>query len=66
MVRVDAMKTALAILIALAAFCVAMAVLMSAASSHDAPPTASKPLGWKYPFSCCSGMDCRPVKKEAI
>lgn len=25
----------------------------------------SKSHGW-YPFECCSGYDCRPVKKEAI
>lgn len=29
--------------------------------AHDAITTASKPLGWKYPFSCCSGFDCREV-----
>jgi len=26
---------------------------------HDALPTASQPLGWKYPWSCCSNQDCR-------
>jgi len=29
---------------------------------HDALPTAAKPQGWSYPFSCCSGFDCREVK----
>ncbi len=24
------------------------------------------PTGWRYPFSCCSGMDCRPVPEKAI
>jgi hypothetical protein len=28
---------------------------------HSAIPTAAKPQGWNYPFSCCSGMDCREV-----
>jgi len=31
------------------------------ARAHDALPTASAPLGWSYPFSCCSGYDCRQV-----
>jgi hypothetical protein len=22
-------------------------------------PTAQQPLGWKYPWSCCSNQDCR-------
>jgi hypothetical protein len=36
------------------------------ALGHDATPTAAKPLGWKYPFSCCSGFDCREVKASSI
>lgn len=32
-----------------------------AARAHDALPTAAKPNGWSYPFSCCSGYDCREV-----
>ena len=31
-----------------------------AASAHDAP------TGWKYPYACCSGIDCRPVSKKQI
>lgn len=27
---------------------------------HDAP------AGWSYPFSCCSGMDCREVAGNSI
>lgn len=34
------------------------------AHAHDALPTASKPQGWSYPFSCCSGYDCREVNKK--
>lgn len=36
------------------------------AHSHDAEPTAAKPQGWSYPFSCCSGYDCREVSSKAI
>lgn len=25
---------------------------------HDAIPTAAQPLGWNYPWSCCSSQDC--------
>lgn len=31
------------------------------ALAHDAIPTAAQPKGWSYPFSCCSGIDCREV-----
>lgn len=24
-------------------------------------PVHDAPKGWSYPFSCCSGFDCRPV-----
>lgn len=30
------------------------------AEAHDAP------AGWSYPFSCCSGLDCREVADQAI
>ncbi|MDG4903177.1 hypothetical protein P9279_21955 [Mesorhizobium sp. WSM4962] len=33
---------------------------------HEATPTAAMPQGWSYPFSCCSGMDCREVPDKAI
>nr|WP_244743469.1 hypothetical protein [Mesorhizobium sp. L-8-10] len=36
------------------------------ASAHDALPTAVQPQGWSYPFSCCSGYDCREVADNAI
>lgn len=35
-------------------------------SAHQALPTAAKPLGWSYPYSCCSGIDCRQVSNRAI
>ncbi len=39
-----------------------LAFLMAgSAYAHDALPTAAKPNGWSYPFSCCSGYDCREV-----
>lgn len=36
-------------------------VYATEARPHEATPTAAKPQGWKYPFSCCSGYDCREV-----
>lgn len=36
------------------------------ALAHDALPTAAKPQGWSYPFSCCSGYDCREVPASSI
>lgn len=30
------------------------------AEAHDAP------TGWSYPYSCCSGIDCRRVENKAI
>ena len=36
------------------------------ALAHDAKPTAAKPEGWSYPFSCCSGYDCREVSSARI
>lgn len=51
-------------------FTLAAASLLSLAATgvhaHDALPTAAKPQGWSYPFSCCSGMDCREVSSKAI
>jgi hypothetical protein len=38
----------------------ALLALAVPASAHDAPK------GWAYPFSCCSGYDCREVGKRAI
>lgn len=39
---------------------------ISHAAAHEAIPTADKPLGWSYPFYCCSGYDCRMVPPSAI
>ncbi len=33
---------------------------LAPALAHDAPS------GWSYPFSCCSGYDCRPVSAKTI
>lgn len=46
----------------LVAFAVGAACLWFAvrASAHEAP------AGWKYPFACCSGIDCRPVAKATV
>ena len=36
------------------------------AGAHDAKPTAARPQGWSYPFSCCSGYDCREVSSKQV
>lgn len=41
-------------------------MFMTRAEAHDAIPTAAQPQGWNYPFSCCSGYDCREVSAKAI
>lgn len=41
-------------------------LLSSSAMAHDAAITAKAPQGWSYPFSCCSGYDCREVKGNSI
>ncbi len=43
-----------------------LVVLTVDVRAHDATPTAAQPLGWTYPFSCCSGYDCRAVSDAAI
>jgi hypothetical protein len=40
--------------------------LAAPAAAHDAIPTAAKPQGWSYPFSCCSGYDCREVSSKQV
>ena len=47
------LKTAVGLSVLLISSCIA-------ASAHDAP------TGWKYPYACCSGIDCRPVSKKQI
>lgn len=41
-------------------------LLVSHALAHDAIPTAAQPQGWSYPFSCCSGIDCRAIPADWI
>lgn len=45
---------------ALALFPLLLPGLAQPVSAHDAPS------GWSYPYSCCSGYDCRPVQTKAI
>ena len=35
-------------------------VLLGQASAHEAP------TGWKYPWTCCSNMDCKEVQSSAV
>ena len=46
--------------------CILTAGAFVPAVAHDAKPTAARPLGWSYPFSCCSGYDCRAVSSQQI
>ncbi len=51
----------IAVVMALAAATIAISILlMPRARAHDAP------LGWSYPFACCSNMDCRQVAAADI
>jgi hypothetical protein len=50
----------------LAAMLSASILVAFPAGAHEALPTAAKPLGWNYPYSCCSGIDCRQVSEKAI
>lgn len=48
---------------------VALLVLMFVAGmalAHEAQPTAAQPLGWSYPWSCCSNQDCRETKTGEV
>ena len=44
----------------------ASSVVFAEARAHDALPTASKPEGWRYPFSCCAGFDCGEIPASAV
>jgi hypothetical protein len=50
----------------LAAMFSTLILLSCPVRAHEALPTAAKPLGWSYPHSCCSGIDCRQVSDKAI
>lgn len=60
------LPASIAIGIAIAGIVAAELWLITAAHPHDAIPTAAKPRGWSYPFSCCSGYDCREVSETSI
>jgi hypothetical protein len=65
----SAVKTARRLLnsiIAVVALTAAVTTFAASALAHDATPTAAKPQGWSYPFSCCSGYDCRAVSQTSI
>lgn len=53
---------------ALAGLGVAMLLATCAerAEGHEALPSAAQPEGWRYPFACCSGYDCRAVDGAAV
>jgi hypothetical protein len=35
-------------------------------SAHEATNVAGQPLGWNYPWACCSNMDCRALPAQDI
>jgi hypothetical protein len=41
-------------------------VSVPAVRAHDAPVSPAQPLGWQYPWSCCSSMDCKMVGGQAV
>ena len=48
-------------LFALAALAAASAsILASPVRAHEAP------TGWKYPWACCSNMDCKEIQSNAV
>lgn len=36
------------------------------AKAHEATNVAGQPLGWNYPWACCSNMDCRALPAKDI
>jgi hypothetical protein len=62
----DATYITIALVVFLAALIAIVAWSARPARAHDALPTAAKPQGWSYPFSCCSGYDCREVPEADI
>jgi len=52
-------KTSTIILVSVAAAIGFLIAISLPAPAHEATPTTAKPQGWKYPFSCCGGYDCR-------
>ena len=59
-------RATLSIIASAVVSCVLVVGATAPSAAHDAKPTAAKPNGWKYPFSCCSGYDCREVPQAAI
>lgn len=36
------------------------------ASAHEAVNAAGQPMGWSYPWACCSNLDCRSLPDGAV
>lgn len=47
-------------LAAFSTLCFAASAAAMPAGAHEAP------TGWRYPYSCCSGYDCREVSSKVI
>lgn len=59
--RIPHTSMPLALAAALAVALVWLPFMTRAALPHEATNIAGQPLGWKYPYNCCSDNDCRPV-----
>jgi hypothetical protein len=51
--------------VALAAL-VPVSILSLPASAHEAVNASGQPTGWKYPWACCSNMDCKMLESKAV
>lgn len=54
------------VLAVLALFGVLCLLIAWPAFAHEATSVQGQPLGWKYPWACCSNLDCTPVPDSAI
>jgi hypothetical protein len=52
-------------LVALATL-VPASILSLPAGAHEAVNASGQPTGWKYPWSCCSNMDCKMLESKAV
>lgn len=54
------------IIVAFILFGVLCLIIAWPASAHEATSVDGQPLGWKYPWACCSGMDCAPIRASSV
>ncbi|PWE52138.1 hypothetical protein DEM27_32580 [Metarhizobium album] len=54
------MRLVIALLTVLFFAMLSLLIWSSASRAHDAP------LGWSYPYECCSGIDCREITEGSV